>query len=181
MTSSSRPNYATLEQQVLVSFTACADFMPTTLTYWHFSSDDVLIRTKTKPARFAAHPDIKFDHAAEKGEDLPLLLPYTQKGAPGISVCREEWDTAGIFEVHYYQADSHKQELRFTTCAFLKCQLVWGSRITSRVFGDFHQNNTNINRSDCVQAAAVFLEFLNSEFSLRSSPRSSPSTYDCID
>ena len=139
--------------------------MPTSLTYWYFSSDDVLIRTTIKPARFPAHPNVKLAHAAEKGEDLPLLLPYTQKGAPGISVCREEWNTAGIFEVDYYQADSYKQELRFTTCAFLKCQVVWGSRISFRVISDFHHNDTKITRSECVQAADVFLEFLNSEFS----------------
>lgn len=152
--------------------------MPTTLTYWHFSSDDALTRTTVKSVCLAAHPEMKLAHTAEEGEDLPLLLPFTQKGAPGINVCREEWDTAGIFEVDYYQADSHKQELCFTTCAVLKCQIVWGGQITFRVIRDFQGNDTKITRSDCVQAAEVFLQFLNTEFNLRSSPRSSTSTYD---
>ena len=169
MTNSSRPSYTMLQQQVVSSFTACADFMPTTLTYWHFSSDDALSRTTVKSVRLAAHPEMKLAHTAEEGEHLPLLLPFTQKGAPGISVCREEWDTAGIFEVHYYQADSHKQELCFITCAVLKCQVVWGGQITFRVTCDFHGNDTKITRSDCVQAADVFLQFLNTEFSLQSS------------
>ena len=177
MRSSSRPNYITLEQQVFASFTACADFMPTTLTYWYFSRGDVLIRTTVKPSRFAAHPDVKLAHAAEKGEDLPLLLPYTQKGAPGISIRREEWDTAGVFEVDYYQADSHQEEPCFKTSAFLKCQVMWGSQITFGV-SDFHQNGTNISKKDCITAADVFTDFLNTEFRLRSSPRPSTSTYE---
>ena len=167
MTSSSRPSYETLQKQVSASFTACANFLPTTLTYWHKSNDDVLTRTTAKSAALAAHPDINLAHAAKTGDDLALALAHTQKGAPGISVSREEWDSAGVFEVDYYQADSHKQEPCFTTCAFLKCQVVWGSQITFRVASDFQQKGTNIGQSDCVHAADVFLEFLNSEFGLR--------------
>lgn len=99
ITSSSRPNYATLQEQVFASFTARADFMPATLTYWYFSTDDALTRTTIKPARFAAHPVTKLAHTAERCEDLPLMLPYTQKGAPGISVCRAEWDAAGVLRL----------------------------------------------------------------------------------
>ena len=171
ITSSSRPNYITLQQQVVASFTACADFMPTTLSYWYLSSDDVLIRTTIMLARFAAPPDINLAHASEKGKDLPLLLPYTQKGAPGVNICQEEWDTAGIFEVDYNQADSHQQELCFkASCAFLKCQPVPGCETTFKVLHGFHQNDTNISRTDCVQAADTFLEFLNSEFGPWTSP-----------
>ena len=119
----SRPSYATLQQQVIASFTARADFMPVTITYWYMSADDAPIRTTVKPAGFAAHPVAKLAHAAERGEDLPLMLPYTQKGAPGISVCREDWDAAGLFEVDYYQADLRKEELCFLRCAHLKLQV----------------------------------------------------------
>ncbi|KAL3156653.1 hypothetical protein ABBQ38_000936 [Trebouxia sp. C0009 RCD-2024] len=73
--------------------------MPTTLTYWHISHDDVLTRTTAKSAFLAAHPDINLAHAAETGDDLALALAHTQKGAPGISVSREEWDSAGVFEI----------------------------------------------------------------------------------
>lgn len=174
MTSSTRPTYATLQQQVFSSFTARADFMPATLTYWYVSADDAPTRTTVKPARLAAHSVTKLAHAAERGEDHPLMLPYTQKGAPGVSVCREEWDAAGIFEVDYYQAESHKEELYFARCAFLKCQVKWGGQISFKLFGEFHQNDTNITQGDCMQAAHVFVEFLNLEFSSLSSPRHSP-------
>lgn len=145
--------------------------MPATLTYWYFSADDALTRTTVEPARFAAHPVTKMAHAAEDGEDLPLMLPYTQKGALGISVCREEWDAAGIFEVDYYQAQLHQDELCFTRCAFLKFQVVWGAPILLKIFGEFYQNDTNITRSECMHAANVFLEFLSLEFSVPISPR----------
>ena len=140
------------------------------------SADDAPTRTTTEPAGFAAHPVAKLAHAAERGEDLPLMLPYTQKGAPGISVCREEWDAAGLFEVDYYQADLRKEELCFSRCAWLKFQVKWGEQIHFKIFSDFRQNNTNISLTDCVQAAKVFLEFLNLEFSHVSLPRSSTST-----
>jgi len=106
------------------------------------------------------------------------MLPYTQKGAPGISICRNQWDTAGIFEVDYYQADLYQGELCYTRCAFLKCQVKWGRQVNFKICCDFHQNDTKINQSDCVQVANVFLDFLNTEFSVLSSPRSSASTYD---
>ena len=176
MTKSVRPNYATLQQQVLTSFTARADFMPATLTYWYYSADDEPTRTTVKPSRLAAHPVMKLAHTAQRGEDLPLLLPYTQKGAPGISVCQREWDTAGIFEVDYYQADSYKEELCFTRCAFLKCQVQWGA--APKICSDFYQNDTTISQNDCLQVANVFVDFLHSEFCQLSSPRSSTSTYD---
>lgn len=118
-TDSTRPSYATLQEQVFASFTAPADFMPATLTYWYISADDTLTRTTVEPARLAcAHPVTKLAHVAERGEDLPLVLPYTQKGAPGISVCCAEWDAAGVFEVDYYQAESYKEELCFRASAF---------------------------------------------------------------
>lgn len=171
MANSTRPSYATLQEQVFASFTAPADFMPATLTYWYFSADDALTRTTVEPARFAAHPVTKLAHTAERGEDLPLVLPYTPKGAPGISVCRAEWDAAGIFEVDYCQAESYKEELCFTTSAFLKFQVKWGDQICYNIVSDFHQNGTSVNQSDCVQAADVFLEFLNFEFGVPCSPR----------
>lgn len=142
------------------------------------SDDDTPTRITVNPSRLAAHPFLHLAHAAEGCEDLPLMLPYTQKGAPGISICRNEWDTAGIFEVDYYQADLYKGELCYRTCAFLKCQVIWKGRVDCKICSDFYQNDTRINKSDCVQAANVFLDFLNTAFGVLYSPRSSASTYD---
>lgn len=167
-----------LQQRILASFTARADFMPATLTYWYLSADEEPTRTTVKPSGFAAHPVIHLAHTAERGEDLPLMLPYTQKGAPGISICRNEWDTAGIFEVDYYQADLYQGELCYTRCAFLKCQVKRGGQVSFTICSDYHQKDTKINQSDCVQVANLFLDFLNTEFSVLSYPRSSASTYD---
>ena len=142
------------------------------------SDDDAPTRITVKPSRFAAHPVLHLAHAAEGCEDMPLMLPYTQKGAPGISICQNEWDTAGKFEVNYYQGDSYKGELCYRTCAFLKFQVKWGDQVDCKICSDFHQNDTKINKRDCVQVANVFLDFLNTEFGVLFSPRSSASTYD---
>lgn len=158
------PKYMDLQTQLRKSFTASADFLPLKLTYWCCPTN--LTRVTIAPSKFAAHPAVTLAVAdkAVKGEDLPLVLPYTRKGAPGISVCREEWDAEGIFEVDYYQGDSYNQELCFTKCAVLKCQVVWDSLITFRSFGNFQQNSTRIGKSDCLRAAETFVQLLNIEF-----------------
>ena len=148
------------------SFTASAEFLPATLTFWCRPTED-FERVTAARSQFAAHSQVALAVADVEAEDLPLLLPYTRKGTPGISVCREEWDAESIFEVGYFQADTYEKDLCFTRCANLRCRVVWGNSIIFRLVGEFQPNGTDINKSDCVRAAQEFVRFLNLEVNTR--------------
>ena len=165
-----RPNFTELQKQIRKSFTASANFLPSLLTYWCCPPE--LTRFTQKSASYSSHPKVALAVANKADtctrDALPLLLAHTRKGAPGISVCDEEWDADSIFEVHYYQADSYNEELCFTRCASLRCRVLWGKRLTCNPIGRFQQNSTRIEKSDCLQAAAKFIQLLTVEFGMLS-------------